>query len=127
MTKPYKDWEDAELYAHAKEFLLKQGKKATAGDGHAGCVYLAPDGCRCGAGLFLKDKVPDDEIRALGSKGINDPSVASYFERAGFSKKQIDGVLVGVQYAHDCYRPTKWPKVFENMKVSSDARIRSDL
>ncbi len=38
------------------QFLLKQGKPAIGADG--GCLYQAPDGCRCAIGCLLPDDHP---------------------------------------------------------------------
>jgi hypothetical protein len=112
ILKPYSEWSDLELVIHARDFLLKQNEQSI-GD-FADCAYLAPNGCMCGAGLFLKGVVPGHTLLAM--RGIVcDSEVSIVFRNAGFTMDQINGPLRSIQVIHDAIDPTQWACRFEQL------------
>lgn len=52
-----------EMFDISVSGLLKQNKKSKSEDGHA-CLYRAPDGSKCAAGLLIPDESYDEKFES---------------------------------------------------------------
>jgi hypothetical protein len=116
-TKPYSEWSSREIIDHAERELVKQGKQSL--NIHGSCVYLSDEGLRCGAGLFLKGVLTDEQIlsKLAGyiAGSISSKTVRDVFVKAGFMESQIS-LLSQIQQVHDFTPPSEWPIAFSRLR-----------
>lgn len=91
------------LFNRVCRHLLRQNKQALNEDRE--CVYRAPDGCRCGVGGVLPNRLYKKEFEGTQIVFLmrDHPEVRDYFGDENSS------LLSSIQYVHDNFQPHEWP------------------
>lgn len=86
-----------QVFDAAARHLILQNKKSTSDSGGT-CAYRGPDGCKCGAGIFLTD------TEASAHEGETWPGVFM----PGFGQEH-QRLISKLQFVHDFRSAEQWP------------------
>ncbi len=82
-----------EVFDVVAAHLLKQNRKATAGNGSSRCLFKTPDGLKCAVGCLIKDENYTIQLEDRGIKTLIDMGLVPDHEV----------LLISLQEIHDQY------------------------
>lgn len=95
----------AEIVDHVARHLLRQGRKACAGDGVGPVRYRAPNGDCCAIGCLIPDEAYSPALEGLP---VENPAVLAVLPfPVGRDALRL---LVDLQLEHDAGHPPEWKR-----------------
>lgn len=91
------------LIRRVREELIAQGGPSLGGERNGTCLYRAPDGRRCAAGLLMSDEFYRPELE---TKTVDDARVWDALLASGVDP-DLRGLVESLQRVHDGYVPSE--------------------
>lgn len=101
-----------EIYDKVKAHLLAQGRRALQPGSKSACVYRAPNGDKCAAGMLIADEHYSPDLE--GSSAYYNNSVNDALRKSGVPEEWLSFVAE-LQTIHDAYSPEEWREELENL------------